>query len=361
MQYHQDLSIYQLNFAQFFQDLNLEGQEIFGDDDQRTHTIKIGHNLDHLPLLPEIKGLRPLKKEKIENYFKGFEYERFKCVNGQLTDPLEDCYYCDYCSSDISDLSKKESDPHKYVCLDCYTDMCHLCYSEKSEEDALKNGAKNYHLRKEKLQKCHQNHTLIKIPVSTACWCTCDVCEETLYGDYYWTDYNHENPDDRYDLCYKCAEKDSSLITKKRLRKVQLPGDVYYTTQFGNLADWIPIYVVVYPTRKEIQAYVDANKIEDYSPSDYEYDNDSYGKYIYYNINKDSSNYQKLAISTVDDHGRSGIYAIRKFQSLEDLKKEIEPEAETMLKESVQGGWHTVYNNSISLLMDKLKMAYHFG
>jgi hypothetical protein len=178
----------------------------------------------------------------------------------------------------------------------------------------------------------------------------------------YWTDGNKEG--DTYDLCYKCAECNPDIIAEKKLRTCELPEyDLFYLTQFGSLSDWIPIYRVGYPRIEEIEEYATKNDLENDCSSDNRNDieNDMINMLIYYNINKDSPNYQQFAISSADDHGRSGRYNIITFRTFDDLKKEIEPLYEIMLESSVEGGWDGYYNNSITLLMNKLGMKYHYG
>ena len=375
MQYYQDLDVYKINLADVFSDQKLDGLKLKDDDNILIHKIKISKNLDNIPQLPYIKGLVPYGKKNIENYFSDFAGERFKVINGQCFGC--DSYYCDYCKFPIN-----VSDKYKYVCLHCYTDMCHLCYSERSEEDAIKNGATNYHLRKEKLDKCQNNHYLVKIAVNEVVYgeWVCDMCEDVLDEDY-WTDYNNEG---RYDLCNECAKENSDILREKNMSKFEFSKtDLFYLTEFGNLSDWIPIYMSDYPSKQEIKEYAQNHKYDDDSDddSDNDSDNDSDDDddyddvgsdrdrvaddmvymVILYNCNKDSPNYQKLALSAVDDHGRTGIYQIRAFHTFEDLKKEVEPLYEEMLKGSIKGGWEAYYNNSIMLLMDKLGMKYHFG
>lgn len=67
------------------------------------------------------------------------------------------CYYCDYCNTGMDPIN---SGKEYHFCKDCQKDMCLLCYGETSEEVAKNNGAKNYELRKDELEKCRQHNLL---------------------------------------------------------------------------------------------------------------------------------------------------------------------------------------------------------
>ena len=128
----------------------------------------VGDNISSIPLLPKIKGLKPITQENIITYLDDMLDMEVIKVNGQEPD----CAFinCSFCYS-----FWHGSEPnYKYVCLDSYEDMYKVCYSERTEEDAIKNGAKNYHKRKDHLNKCFTVNKLIKIDMGQSVYC--DEC-----------------------------------------------------------------------------------------------------------------------------------------------------------------------------------------
>lgn len=96
--------------------------------------------------------------EQHKTYFKYLEDDRIKDMN-MCHNILEYSFYkfkCFYCNTHPS------SDDISYFCMNCNEAMCNLCFDEDTEEKALANGAKNWHLRKEKLEECRK-HDLRKI------------------------------------------------------------------------------------------------------------------------------------------------------------------------------------------------------
>ena len=83
--------------------------------------------------------------------------------------------------------------------------------------------------------------------------------------------------------------------------------------------------------------------------------------FVHQNLNKDSDNFQKFGLSTIDDHGRFGIYSATHINSFNNLKQNIEKHYNTMLEHVPKGGWDSYYNNVIVLLMDEYGYMYHFG
>lgn len=156
--------------------------------------------------------------------------------------------------------------------------------------------------------------------------------------------------------------------------------NLFEFTGYGNITDWVPIYTLNRPTSEELVQYLLTNsgKVADelfdgiLDSADFDnliedvkkrkYDEDRHGMNIYYNINRSSKHYKTLSISSYDDHGRMGIYQITKFNTLEELKKNIEPFYYDMAMSAISDqGWGSYYTNSINLLMDDMDMMYHFG
>jgi hypothetical protein len=83
--------------------------------------------------------------------------------------------------------------------------------------------------------------------------------------------------------------------------------------------------------------------------------------YIKYNLNKDSLNYKKIGVSTMDGHGRQGIYIINKFNTFDKFKTNIEIHYNAMLTCFYKSGWTAFYNNVINLMMDEMGMMIKYG
>jgi hypothetical protein len=114
-------------------------------------------------------------KQDIENFIDDILNDKINIsiINGIICVRNESSLFCSYCH--VEQLYAEKY----YYCLNCDLDMCALCFSEKTEEIAKKNGAKKYYLRKVLLWQCFQNHHLqkryIKIPRSV------DECEKTKF------------------------------------------------------------------------------------------------------------------------------------------------------------------------------------
>lgn len=241
--------------------------------------------------------------------------------------------------------------------------MCKCCFTKRAIPDSVK----GYHIRKERLYKCLGVNKLVKL-LTENCALVCDMCHHNLYGDIYTNsndgDSNDEdsNDDNRYDICMDCAIKSPIVIIEKHLQKKSVGGgnEMYELLGFGNLADWIPIYTTVYPSKEELFDYITTEQFEivgfKYEPSVYE----SGCKYILYNVNKDSANYQKLAITAFDDHGRNGFYKITSVSTLLELKEDIVKCYSKVMCEAVVNE-ETEYNNLISIYMVAMGFKSHFG
>jgi hypothetical protein len=141
---------------------------------------------------------------------------------------------CDYCFVTV----ETKGYPIR-SCEKCDKYMCSLCYEEKTEEIALKNGAKNWIHRKEELLKCFEHLDNIKIcenlPVN------CDLCSQkskTCLGTW------RCNREKDKDICPNCfyTDKGQNFISDNRGKW----NNIYYGKDhkdhnFGSLLDWIII------------------------------------------------------------------------------------------------------------------------
>lgn len=178
---------------------------------------------------------------------------------------------CDYCGSIIE--SKNEP---THICKICKKTMCNLCMEEKNEDIALKNGAKNWNRRKDKLIKCfsHLNDISRENIIIN-----CDICNcssKNIFG--YW----HTNRELNKDICPTC------FYNGKGTELMDSTTGIWEMTKyineldkliFGSFLDWVPV-----------AKYIDSEDI------------------IFYNINKDSILYQKIALAHVNKDNKYYIY-----------------------------------------------------
>lgn len=164
---------------------------------------------------------------------------------------------CDYCKIIGSNF------PYSF-CKKCDKLMCNYCIEEKTEEDAKKNGAKNWHRRKNELLYCfsHMDELKVKfnIPVN------CDLCSgssKEIFGKWNCDRKNNK------DLCPSCSySKFGSMI----MGKFNNFKGYYYIDEnnydYGSILDWVVI------GKKENE-----NDLE----------------YLLYNFNKNSEKYKSYA------------------------------------------------------------------
>lgn len=113
-------------------------------------------NILPLPTLKPIQGLT-LTDEN-------FEYNYITLIDG-INIGIDDfgSYYCDYC--------RTPTDDKFFYCNNCKKDMCMLCFEEVDEAVATKNGAQNYHLRKDTLDICRTHDLVSREPKCTVTYC----------------------------------------------------------------------------------------------------------------------------------------------------------------------------------------------
>jgi hypothetical protein len=167
--------------------------------------------------------------------------------------------------------------------------MCNLCWEEKNEEIAIRNGAKNWAKRKDKLLNCFSHQDKINI-INNMSVC-CDLCQSfSKQTDGKW----HCNRNKNKDICPSCYYTDQGQDFI-----FQIGGEwscINYKTNrhenFGSILDWAILF------REE---------------------ND--GDYLLYNINQCSKNYHKLALGVIDDSDRHGLYQVE--QKLTEMLEKI--------------------------------------
>lgn len=229
------------------------------------------------------------KKEYFESILK--DDIRIKIINGIPTNFDYEDLYCDYCDSNIGSMNKDEEISNGYWrCWDCQIDMCNLCHSEINEEIANQNGAKNYHLRKDKIQACLLNeenpHKLQKRTNTSFSMRGCDLCNESIgiSDKFRWS----EDPSkyDSKDICQKCSNTPNGMhhILLWKMQEVDTCkslNEVWNNCEFGSIMDWIPIY-----------------KDDEYNM-------------ILVNRNPESKYYEDVCLMASDNHGRSGFFTIK--------------------------------------------------
>jgi len=119
-------------------------------------------------------------------------------------------YHCDYCGGPIFPSPYDEKGDF-YYCDCCVKDMCPLCWSERSEAEAVKNGASRYKEREEALQKCFTQHPkhLLKRRVPTQF--ECDGCYAEISMPHYWYSGEWGKDEELIDLCEKCWNLSSTV------------------------------------------------------------------------------------------------------------------------------------------------------
>lgn len=251
------------------------------------------------------------------------------------------CYYCDYCQTSI--------DNDWLYCYHCYSDMCQMCHEETNEKIALRNGAKNYKDRENKLNQCRehcliQSRNIYHIPGDSEHYC--DVCKDDIDTKFYSAKVEKYNS---YDVCLSCSEKEE-IDTKsmKFINKEDINCINFGYTDFQSMLYWFPI----------ISDTQDCN-------------------HVLINLNKLDKNYKKICLQSCDDHGRLGYYIIQnKEYGLEKVLqrlKEICDQGtyEETCFEKVNGVYQNViktsalcsneYSSPIQILMIELGMKVDFG
>lgn len=169
---------------------------------------------------------------------------------------------CDYCKIISSSF------PYRF-CKTCDKSMCCKCWEEKTEEDAKKNGAKNYIKRKNDLQLCFSHIDKIEIKYNIPV--NCDLCNGSsrdVFGK--WSCDRKSNRD----LCPSCSFSEiGTVITSKGNYEKVFYRDENYDLGYGSILDWVLV-----------------GKHEDEK------------EYLLYNINQNSTLYCKYGYIYIDDN-----------------------------------------------------------
>lgn len=247
--------------------------------------------LDSLPIIDselfKHKNLKNTTHELMLEYFNDIlnlnnSGMRIKVIDGLHLDQSYKYYYCDYCNTHITD--------DWFYCNHCNKDMCKMCYSETSEESALKNGALNYKKRENQLNLCHSSkqiepRNLYNIFRPDTDWRGCDLCEKQITANNsYYSDKETENS---YDMCLDCYESNpdaKNIIKDKSMGLIDINSTncCFTYTGFGSMLYWFPII-----TDLETNCQV------------------------LMNLNPNDDNYGKLCLQSCDCHARNGYYIIK--------------------------------------------------
>jgi hypothetical protein len=241
--------------------------------------VKIPTNCDDcLPIFDPIDGYSTFTKENNYDYFASLldGETRITVINGENFSELSRRYpCCDYCETMIDFRAY----PIRF-CSQCEQNICSLCWEEKTEQIAIKHGAKNWKNRKDKLLTCfeHENKFLISKQITV----NCNICEKSskiVNGKWFC------NRDADIDICPSCfyKEEGQELIrdSEGKWNETEYKEQPANKT-IGSMLDWV---VLLKDERGE-------------------YD------YLLYNINKDSANYHRVILVAVDDHYREGFYLV---------------------------------------------------
>lgn len=283
---------------------------------------KVPSKYEELPELPDITGLDKLEEKDIEEFFMDIldDEVRLTSFEGIDTDPFFPGCSCDYCHS----FSEGKMFRH---CTTCNLDMCNKCFSETSEEIALKNRTKKWVERKDALEECRKHNLLVVVFTPTNVHC--DVCEKDTHID---TRYSSREED--IDICMKCLDtpKGKELREKHELKLYKGDKTIQEQLCYGSVFDWLPVY------------------------------RDEERNMILYNAVKDSENYGRFSFMSYDDRGRSGFSIIRDTKDIEDLREELS-DAYHRWREKYDGqqNWDKAYNIPIKQAMHDRNMRIHFG
>lgn len=174
-------------------------------------------------------------------------------------------YTCDYCKCKV--VGEEDHFGDFYYCDCCAKDMCKLCFSERSEDDAERNNAKNYAARKEALQKCFLQHPQHLKGRCVPTQFMCDCCYAELYEPHFWYSGEWGKDIKLVDLCDKCWKKSETVEVKCPIDRLAPVGTAERAAQlrvkhkiveseeprltlkrlqnlypfFPSIVDWIPI------------------------------------------------------------------------------------------------------------------------
>lgn len=283
-----------------------DGNNIYVKTDLQTITLPEN--------IPEIKDHKRFTEKDIQEYYDDLFSCRLSNINGtQFSFCDIETVFCDYCKNEITSETY-------YYCYDCHYDMCNMCYEETNEEIALKNGAKNYHLRKEYLNKCQQFHEVETRRYICAGLHFCDGCDKI-------TTDNYSNKDRNLEYCLDCVNND--LIEKFDLAKKIYDFSNYSeeNNHFGSILNWVPLY------------------------------GDKDDNLILMNLNEKSKYFKRIVLRSCDNHGRYGYFTI-KLSLIETIKK-IQDFVEST--DLTLENWDAFYNSSIKKLMVEQNCPIHYG
>lgn len=300
------------------------------NDCENIINVKMPNKYADLTECRKIEGHILYTLNDIINYFQSIKDDniRITMINGIFICPDAFGLYCDYCKTFMRD---REDDVY-YHCQDCCLDMCNLCYDETSEEIAIKNGAKNWHERKDKLNKCRDLHTLSKRFQCSQYYC--DICDKIISDNERYSNISKDNRNCN-DVCLNCSSTDEGkdLIEKKSLTLRENHSNPMEYADFGSLLDWVPIM------------------------RDNEYN------HIFINLNPDSQYFEKICLLSGDDHGRCGYFVIKEkkldklLDDLEDYYKDFKKKWENEESPS----WDEYYDYPIKRYMESHNFQIHYG
>jgi len=308
------------------------------DEDQILVDVTIPEAYDEeLPEFGNIPGHTKQTWDDINKYFLGLLEDSYRIVNinGKSTLLEENWLKCDYCNA-----SEQLWMRH---CDECDKNMCNLCWEEKNEEIAIRNGAQNWFDRKDALLACFQHEKEGKFSTreSDTVNVYCDICNANTFnaenenivklGEWFC------NRKDEKDLCLECSitEEGKKMIAQDESWKKCVIGEnnlCALFTGFGSLLEWVPILV-------------DAEEHH----------------MMIYNIVPGSKNYHRTALVAVDDHGRLGYHMVD--GELEEIVTKLNENIPNYREVKVRYGcsWATHYNAPISHFMSQQGWEIYFG
>ncbi len=281
-----------------------------------------------LPQIADIPGHRAQSVENVTEYFDDLLHDnlRLKVINNDVGGTNGFMRFtCDFCH-----VSTARAMRHCNVCM---LDICELCYEEKTEAIAKKNGATKWFERKDALLRCFEHDKQGKfrwniIDVNDVRCDGCGVDSDDKPGAW------HSDRVQDLDLCDACWQQDSTAEIKQkgtlwRERELSLATS---TNGFGSVLDWIPVLR---------DTETDAG--------------------VFYNMNTDAAHYHHVALSAVDDHGREGYFIYP--GTLDEVCAKLKEKTAEFDKVKAEHGtsWTTHYNCPIHVLLRDAGHPIHYG
>jgi len=228
--------------------------------------------------IPDLDGLQKCDSDKIFQYLNDIMSSEYRLCNIDMKE-----YRCGHCLH-IACSSEYDQDMY-YYCDRCQKHMCLLCFSETSEEIAIKNCARNWARRKDSLNACREHGLQKRIGLEGSR--VCNVCDKHCEDTIFYSNLTNVN------ACENCVNNGLIDSTESQLMKlVTEPGKVDH---FGSILDWVPLYI---------------------------HEDDEIRDFILFCANPENLKFKRYALGCWDSHARMGIFPCSEKDTLDVLINE---------------------------------------